>query len=93
MIKGPRIELDASKLLGFKQMKRVLPGNLTGQQAKVGVAPPTPEPSAYVQLLLGFLVLGFFILRSHYQKKKTQPGAITDSPAVAGATGTTSRKD
>ena len=91
MIKHPRIELDASKLLGFKQMKGALPGHLTGQQAKACAV--APEPSTWVELLLGLLTLGIFALRSHFQKKKVQPRAIAGSPAEAGAAGAPSIKE
>jgi len=79
MTKHPRIELDASRLLGFKQSKEARAGRLAGHQAKVcGIS--APEPSTWVELLLGFLMLGFFALRGHLQKKKTQPDPAPLSP-------------
>jgi len=91
MDKQPRIELDASKLLGFKQIKGAGAGNLTGQQAKVGAS--VPEPSTWMELLMGLLFLGFLSLRGFYQKKKSQAGAIQNSPVAAGAAGTASREE
>ena len=81
MIEYPRIQLDPSKLLGFKQVRGARPGRLAGQQAKTGQVSPTPEPSTWAQLILGLLVLGFFAWRGRYQKKKTQAAAIADSSA------------
>ena len=93
MIEHPRIKLDASKLLGFKQIKGALPGHFAGQQAKVCPVIPTPEPSTWWELLLGLLMLGFFAVRSHYQKKKGRPDVIAGSPAEAVATGASPRKE
>jgi hypothetical protein len=75
--------LDASKLLGFKQMKRAQAGNFTGQQAKVGAV---PEPSTWMELLMGLLFVGFLTLRGYWQKKKARRGETADSRAAARAT-------
>lgn len=85
MNKEPTIKLDPSKLLGFKQMKSASPGNFTGQQAKVGAV--VPEPSTWMELLMGALFFGFLALRGYYQKKKGQAGAIPASQVAAGAAG------
>jgi hypothetical protein len=91
MNKEPTIKLDPSKLLGFKQMKRASPGNFTSQQAKVGIS--VPEPSTWMELLMGALFFGFLTLRGYYQRKKSQAGAIAASPVSAGAAGMASRKE
>ena len=89
----PRIQLDASRLLGFKQVKGVRPGRFAGQQAETGPVAETPEPSTWAQLLLGLLVLGFFAWRGRYQKKKAQAAAIADSSAGAVAAGAAPLKE
>jgi hypothetical protein len=68
----PRIQLDPSRLLGFSQVSGARPGKITGPQAKVGVV-VVPEPSTYLEFLVGILFLVFFSLRGRFRTKTAQP--------------------
>ena len=71
MESSPRIRLDSTRLLGFQQVKGARPGSITGPRAMVGaVTPVTPEPSTYVELVVGIVTLGLFLLYKRHQARK-----------------------
>ena len=68
----PRIQLDPSRLLGFKQIRGTRPGKLAGPRAMVGnIVPAVPEPSSYAALLASVLLLGGFYLYKRLRLKKS----------------------
>ncbi len=69
-----RIELDSSRLLGFKQAHTAGSGKLSGPRAKVGaIIPVAPEPSSYAMLAAGLLCfLGFYLFRRARTRRAAQ---------------------
>jgi hypothetical protein len=88
-----RIELDPSKLLGFRQGSLDRAGRLTRQPARVGSIIVTPEPSTWAQIALAALIFGLVFLRRSFRAKKSGLNPAAALPAEAGAEGGSPRHD